>query len=654
MLPPMGQLTASLIIRLMQVNQPHMGQIYLPYAAGLLESYVRGHAQNPSRYTFLPPLFRRMALEQAVQAFRLVDVAGFSLYTWNSRFSLAVAQELKRRQPQTLIVVGGPEVPERSEAFLRAQPWVDLCVHAEGERSFLALLEALPGGDWAGIAGISYLKAGAYFRQANTPRINPLEDIPSPYLSGAFDLLMKTHPSEDWIALWETNRGCPFSCSFCDWGSATRSKVLGFGDARLEAEIGWFVKHRIKVVFSCDANFGILKRDQQITEAMVQAHQKHGFPQTFVIQNTKNVTDRAYQIQKRLCESGLNQSATLSLQSLNPEVLKAIRRENISLQSYRELQIRFRRDGVPTYTDMIVGLPGESYDSFADGIAQVISEGQHHHIRYFNCYVLPNAELGDPAYQAEYGVEFVSIPYVFSNDAVSESRDGLGEQQQMVVACKSYSREDWVKMKTYAWFSELLHFNRKLLQLPLMLLNLELGLSFRTLFEAYMRPQPTQAWMLEDIWRFFLRKARAASLGETPFCLGPLVSNSPLQVWLEAHDYVMMGILQSQSLDAFYQQNQVVLENLLQEQGLSLPAGLLQDSLSLSRSLFLGQAHGQPWELRLGWNLWEFYQGLLSDQPVPLRPGAVVYCKDWAGPPYDQLQEKSNHKKIKNFINLYN
>jgi hypothetical protein len=349
------------------------------------------------------------------------------------------------------------------------------------------------------------------------------------------------------------------------------------------------------------------------------------------------VTERAYRIQKSLCDSGLNQSATLSLQSLNPEVLKAIRRENISLQSYRDLQIRFRRDRVQTYTDMIIGLPGESYDSFADGIAQVISEGQHHHIRYFNCYVLPNAELGDPVYQAEHGVESVTIPYVFSHDAVTESRDGLGEVQEMVVACNTYTRADWVRMKSYAWLTELLHFNRKLLQLPLMVLHTQLGLSYRSLFEAYLRPQPEQAWMFDDIWRFFQRKAEASSLGDSPFCLGPLMLNSPLQVWVEAHDYVMMGLLQSQSLDAFYSQNQVVLQNLLDQLGLSLPAGLLQDSLALAQALFLSQAHGQPWRLRLGWNLWEFYQGLLQGETVPLVPGAVVYHKEWAGPPFDLL-----------------
>ncbi|PIQ26682.1 hypothetical protein COW36_01020 [bacterium (Candidatus Blackallbacteria) CG17_big_fil_post_rev_8_21_14_2_50_48_46] len=633
----MGQLTNGFIIRLMQVNQPHMGQIYLPYSAGLLESYVRQYAQNPSRYLFLSPLFRRQSLEQAVQAFRHVDVAGLSLYTWNVNFSLAVARELKVRQPETLIVVGGPQVPERAEAFLRAHPAVDLCVHGEGEQIFLALLESLPERDWSQIPSVSYLQQGVFFRNPQATRLKALQNLASPYLSGAFDALFKANPNEDWIALWETNRGCPFSCSFCDWGSATRSKVVGFDDARLEAEIAWFSRHRVKVIFSCDANFGILKRDQALTESMIAAHQQTGYPRTFVIQNTKNVTERAYQIQKRLCETGLNQSATLSLQSMNPEVLKAIRRENISLDSYRELQSRFRRDGVQTYTDMIVGLPGESYDSFAEGIAQVIAEGQHHHIRYFNCYVLPNAELGNPDYQARYGVEYVTIPYVFSNDAVSESRDGLGEEQQMVVACSSYTRTDWVKMKTYAWFSELLYFNRKLLQLPLMLLQQVAGFSYRALFEAYMRPQPEAAWMLEEIWCFFERKATAASQGETPFCLGPLAVNSPLQVWLEAHDYVMMGMLQSQSLELFYQQNLVVLKQLLRESGKSLPAGLLEDSLTLAHRLFLSQATGRPWELRLGWNLWEVYQSWLLGEVLELRPGAVHYSKLGSGPPFDRI-----------------
>ena len=56
-----------------------------------------------------------------------------------------------------------------------------------------------------------------------------LDEIPSPFLEGAFDSIMAANPQESWIGLWETNRGCPFRCTFCDWGSATAAKVTKFG-----------------------------------------------------------------------------------------------------------------------------------------------------------------------------------------------------------------------------------------------------------------------------------------------------------------------------------------------------------------------------------------------------------------------------------------
>ena len=53
---------------------------------------------------------------------------------------------------------------------------------------------------------------------------------------------------------------------------------------------------------------------------------------------------------------------TLSLQSVNAMTLASINRANISSETYRELQRRFASDGVYTYTDLILGLPGETYE----------------------------------------------------------------------------------------------------------------------------------------------------------------------------------------------------------------------------------------------------------------------------------------------------
>ena len=81
--------------------------------------------------------------------------------------------------------------------------------------------------------------------------------------------------------------------------------------------------------------------------------------------------------------------------------LEAIKRDNISLGTYMELQRRFTRDKVETYSDLILGLPGETYESFVKGVDQLIENGQHNRIQFNNLSILPNAEMGDPAYQAQ-------------------------------------------------------------------------------------------------------------------------------------------------------------------------------------------------------------------------------------------------------------
>ena len=87
--------------------------------------------------------------------------------------------------------------------------------------------------------------------------------IPSPYLEGTFEDLFRKYDYK-WTPTWETNRGCPFKCTFCDWGSAIASKVRNFEEERLYKEIDYFSEKKIDLVFGADANFGILKRDKNL------------------------------------------------------------------------------------------------------------------------------------------------------------------------------------------------------------------------------------------------------------------------------------------------------------------------------------------------------------------------------------------------------
>ena len=136
-------------IGLVQINNSFSGQNYLPYSIACLQSYARSRLP-PDRFTFLPMIYKRIPVFEIVERLSTADVVGFSTYVWNAQISLEAARRLRRRNPDQLIIFGGPQVPDHAEAFLRANPFIDLVVHNEGERTFVDLLDRLPARDWTG------------------------------------------------------------------------------------------------------------------------------------------------------------------------------------------------------------------------------------------------------------------------------------------------------------------------------------------------------------------------------------------------------------------------------------------------------------------------------------------------------------------------
>ena len=160
--------------------------------------------------------------------------------------TLAIAKELKKLDKNKFIIIGGPSVPDnidgKAEKFLKDNPYLDVCIHQEGERTILKLLDEFPNINYESTPNISYIKDNKYFNNKTIPRLKSFENSPSPYLCGVFDNLIKKNPHERWLASWETNRGCPFSCTYCDWGSATNSKVARIDLDRVSRELDWFQK----------------------------------------------------------------------------------------------------------------------------------------------------------------------------------------------------------------------------------------------------------------------------------------------------------------------------------------------------------------------------------------------------------------------------
>jgi len=622
-------------VGLVQINNSFSGQNYLPYSVALLEGYARRKAADPSRYHFRLPIYKRIRIGDAVERLVDCDVVGFSTYVWNGQISLEIARRLKARRPEILIIFGGPHVPDQPEEFLRANRFIDVAVHNEGEQTFLHLLETFPSRDWAAVSGVSFVAPdGRFMKNPNGDRFRDLDEVPSPFLEGMFDPVMRANPDEIWIGLWETNRGCPFQCTFCDWGSATAAKVTKFGMDRLVAEVDWFSRNKIEYIFCCDANFGIQKRDVEIAEYTAKVKAETGYPVALSVQNTKNATERAYLTQKILSDAGLNKGVALSMQSVDMTTLEAIKRDNISLDTYMELQRRFTRDKVETYSDLILGLPGETYDSFVEGVRLLIETGQHNRIQFNNLSILPNAEMGDPAYQKKYGMETVESKIINIHGERVELEDDVPEIQQLVIATASMPRADWRRTRAFCWITALLHFD-KLFQIPLITSHELAGLSYREMLEAFLEVDRAAYPLLGEIRDFFIGEAKRIQEGAPEY----VFSKEYLGIYWPADEYIFIKLTAEKRFDEFYRQAGGLLKTLVRRHGGNAGADkMVDDALRVNRAL-VKQPHRRDNEIvEIGTDLMSFYNGVRQGEKAPLRNVATAVQIDRAAQSYDDFQ----------------
>ncbi|GFO68516.1 hypothetical protein GMLC_20950 [Geomonas limicola] len=589
-------------VGLVQINNSFSDACYLPYSVGLLQAYFQEHSPRAAEVSFLTPLYRRIPMAEALRHLEPAAVVGISCYAWNAAFSVELARQLKAADPGRLVVLGGPQVPDHAEPFLREHPYIDLICHGEGEVVFTEILNRVESRAWDGIPGLSYLAGGEFRHTPVQERIKDLNRLPSPYLSGVFEPLLREDRGHQWLALWETNRGCPFSCAYCYWGSATKSELFCFEQERLDREIAWFAAKRIEFVFCCDANFGLLPRDLEITRSVARQKEQSGYPMALSVQNTKTSAETSYEIQRVLSASGLNKGVNLALQSVHPETLAKIGRKNIPVEVFQELQQRFSRDKVETFTDIILGLPGESYASFTAGIDQIVRHGQHHRIQFINLSILANAPMSEPAYRAEHGIETVRTPLVNIHGMLEQAPGEVQESQELVIATASLPREEWVRTRAYSWMASLLYFD-KLLQIPLALVGKLEGTGFSRLIELFMAADAGRYPIIHGINAFFEACARDIQQGGREFLHAP----EWLGIFWPQDEYLFIKLSVEGKLDQFYREAEALLTR---ETGCD-PA-LLTEALALNRQLVKQPFVSEDCVITLGHNVWELYRSVLS------------------------------------------
>jgi hypothetical protein len=338
----------------------------------------------------------------------------FSHYVWSTRGNLRLSAVAKAANPRLITVHGGPNVPgypDDVDAFFADHPHVDVVVHGEGEATLIDTLIRLaetgaPDSDAPdrlacldGIGGLTYRAAdGSPARGPKRKRIAELDEFPSPYLTGVFDDLELAGT----LAVVETNRGCPFGCTFCDWGSATRSKVRTYDLDRVTSEIEWLAARGVDGIFVADANFGALPRDLPIAEAVAASKQKHGGPRQVMFTFAKDTAELLIPIVDLLWDAGVDVDGNLALQTVDTQTLQIVRRKNLPQPEYERVRQQFRDRNLPLTSDIMLGLPGSSYEAMKADVQFCLD----HEItpRAHRTVLLPNAPMSAPAHRAEHGI----------------------------------------------------------------------------------------------------------------------------------------------------------------------------------------------------------------------------------------------------------
>lgn len=336
-----------------------------------------------------------MTVAEALFSEGCPDVLAFSVFGWNYESFGSVAEAFKQVAPHGWVVFGGTHVANQGERVFRQYPAVDVVVNTEGEFVFRDLLRAYLAGrrtvDLHDILGISFLADdGAVATTASPDRIQDLDSIPSPFLTGAIPLTDDAGEFRYDVALIETNRGCPYRCAFCYWGGAIGQKVRTFSRERLRAELEIFGYHKVHTIVLCDANFGMLPKDLEFMEDVIRTRERFGYPRSVEGSWAKNKSKTFYEIVRRMKSQGMRSSFTLALQTLDQAALEQMQRRNMRLNEWEELVHWLGREGLDCYAELIWGAPGETRESFLEGydrLAQYMTR-----IAVYPLLLLPNTE----------------------------------------------------------------------------------------------------------------------------------------------------------------------------------------------------------------------------------------------------------------------
>lgn len=356
--------------------------VFMPLSIGVIAEFLKLNFKDD---TLEIELFKRPSKFEHYLKNNAPDVVMFGNYMWNEALNLYYASRVKSQFDQCLTVMGGPNISvnlEGKETFVAQNSDIDILVEGDGEIVSLEILKSFHASGKS-IPDIKHSKiANCFAYDHQTKQLlrgdvedmrigvgkTSLEEIPSPYISGAMDVFFEDNA----IPLLESSRGCPYACTYCQQGTKYFSKVRFFEGGRIGQELAYIAQKKqelglnMSIAEFTDPNFGMYKQDLDVFEGIKQSQDLYDFPKQVWCSTGKSQAKRILAHAQMLKPDSIMIRA--AMQSMNPETLKQVERKNLDIEVFEE----FSNNGVETYSDVMLGLPLETHETYVSGFLELI------------------------------------------------------------------------------------------------------------------------------------------------------------------------------------------------------------------------------------------------------------------------------------------
>ena len=436
-------------------TQQQISSESMPSAIGGIATFAEKNINLKNQIrVFKYPEKLSIALEKEIP-----DVIGFSNYMWNSELSLSLARRIKEYAADTIVVMGGPNYPvveSKQEKFLRDHPEIDFYIKGEGELAFANLIAELIRSDMKKTNLKNELPSVHYISSDNqaiisstVERIKDLTEIPSPYLEGKMDEFFdgKLQP------VIQTTRGCPFGCTFCVEGMSYYTKICRNKQEKISVELNYIGSKMQEVrnkggrndLWLVDSNFGMYNEDIETCKSIAKCQEKYHWPEYIQCDTGKNNKSRVLNA-ARLVKGAIRLSG--SVQTLDENVLKNIKRSNISGEGLMQLAVEAAEIDADSRSEIILGLPGESLKSHFETINTVIN-ARFNHVNTYQLMMLPGTEIDSPSTRNEFEMKtrFRILPRCFGYYDILGKQIIAAEIEEVCISTNTLSFGDYVKCR---------------------------------------------------------------------------------------------------------------------------------------------------------------------------------------------------------------